>query len=128
MKTFKYFLGGIALLILCGGCYVWGRSSADQEWSKHLFDALTLQRLLWVRTDLTNLSLLREGKVEEAIQGMEVVIESGVKTLDVDRAKAAPLSGPDLERTKQALTQYNAKFTATQLDPKRNAQVGNIFR
>jgi hypothetical protein len=123
----KYLFVGIGVIILCVGSYLFGKASATERWTSYAQDALTMQRLLWIRTDLDNLTLLRQGKVEETVQGIEGVVKSGLETLDVDRATVAPLSGLELLKTKEALVQYRKRFPATELDPKKNPKISGII-
>ena len=106
---------------------MYGTRAADDAWRVQASDAMTLQRLLWVRTDVGNLSLLRQGKVEEVIRGMENVVDSGVKTIDMERAKVAPMVKPDLEKTREAFLEYTKAYPGTQLDPKKNDKVGMLL-
>jgi len=123
----KYLIFAVVVVVLCGASYLVGRNAADELRRAQVADALTMQRLLWIRTDVGDLTLLRQGKVDETIRGMETVVESGLKTLDVERAKAAPLSSPDLEKTKQALVEYTKNFPTSQLDPKKNTTIEGML-
>ena len=124
----RHLVTWLAAIAFGVGGYLWGARSADAQWSAYLNDVMTMQRLYWVDSDLVTLDQLRQRKVDEAIDGVEMVVVSGLTTLDVERANAGQLSKPVFARMKGELISYRTKYPTTSIVPERHERLRQILR
>jgi hypothetical protein len=124
----RYLLHALEVLVVGIAGYLVGMYHTETKWSAYLDDVMTMQRLMWMHADLITLDELRLGKSDRAIEGIEMLITSGLTTLNLQRATTGELSQPVFTKIKGELESYNSKYPATAIDPARNEKLRDVLR
>ena len=118
----------VAAIVLAASAYTFGRRSANLEASAQLFDLSTHLVLSCVNEHVVALTELREGRTEEAIRGLELLVTAKLEQIDVNRIPSTTVAKKSLENLRTPLVAYQTKFPVTTLDSKKNPRLENVMR
>lgn len=118
----------VAVLVLVASAFLYGRSTAARDASAYLYDVSTHLVLSCSNEHVVALTDLREGKMEDAVRGLELLVVAKLEGIDVRRIPDTTLSKKSLQSLRAPLLEYQAKFPTTMLDSKKNPRLDSIVR
>jgi hypothetical protein len=71
---------------------------------------------------------LREGRTEDAVRGLELLVAAKLEGIDVARIPDTTVAKKSFDSLRSPLLAYQTKFPATTLDPKKNPRLENVMR
>ena len=118
----------VLVIALMAIAYAYGRKSADLDASARLFDVSTHLVLSCSNEHVVALTELREGKVEDAVRGLELLVTAKLEQIDVTKIPSTVVAKKSLESLRGPLIAYQAKFPMTTLDSKKNPRLESVMR
>jgi hypothetical protein len=118
----------VAVVILLASAYAYGRWTAKQEAAAYVYDVSTHLVLSCTNEHVVALTDLREGKTEDAVRGLELLVAAKLEGIDVARIPSTIIAKKSFEGLRAPLVAYQTKFPTTTLDPKKNPRLDNVMR
>ena len=118
----------IAVVIFVASAYAYGQWTAKQEAAAYVYDVGTHLALSCANEHVVALTDLREGKTEDAIRGLELLVAAKLEGIDVARIPGTTVAKKSFENLRAPLGAYQTKYPATTLDPKKNPRLENVMR
>jgi len=121
----------VAVIALVASAYAYGRRSANQDASAHLYDVNDVSTHLVLSCSnehVVALTELREGRTEDAIRGLELLVTAKLEQIDVAKIPSTAVAKKSLESLRAPLVAYQTKFPMTTLDSKKNPRLENVMR
>jgi hypothetical protein len=122
---------GLLLLVAMGitaGAYWLGRTSGEREASAYLFDVGTHLTLSCSNEHVVMLTELREGRIDEAIRGLELLVTAKLENIDTTKLPNTTIARKSLDDLRVPLVAYQTKYPATTLDPKKNPRLNSVMQ
>jgi hypothetical protein len=116
------------LVALVASAYAYGQWTAKQEAAAYVYDVSTHLALSCTNEHVVALTDLREGKTEDAVRGLELLVAAKLEGMDVARIPSTTVAKKSFESLRAPLVAYQTKFPATNLDPKKNPRLDNVMR
>jgi hypothetical protein len=117
-------LVGSAALVALG--YWAGQRSENEEASRYLFDVASHMALSCANEHIVALTDFREGRTDEAIRGLELLVAAKLANLEFKRISDTTIAKKSVNDLKVPLNAYQAKFKSPILDPKTNPRLSNL--
>ena len=121
-------LFAVAVVVLVASAYAYGQWTAKQEAAACLYDVSTHLALSCANEHVVALTDLREGKTEDALRGLELLVAAKLEGIDVARLPSTIVAKKSFESLRAPLVAYQTKFATTTLDPKKNPRLDNVMR
>ena len=118
----------IVVVVLVASAYAYGQWMAKQEAAAYVYDVTTHLVLSCTNEHVVALTDLREGKTEDAIRGLELLVAAKLEGIDVARIPGTTVAKKSFESLRAPLVAYQTKFPTTTLDPQKNPRLENVIR
>lgn len=118
----------VAVIALVASAYAYGQWTAKRDASSYLYDVSTHLALSCTNEHIVALTELREGKTEDAVRGLELLVAAKLEEIDVARIPSTTVAKKSFESLRAPLLAYQTKFPTTTLDSKKNPRLGNALR
>ena len=117
-----------AVVVLVASAYAYGQWTAKQETAAYVYDVSTHLALSCTNEHVVALTDLREGKTEEAVRGLELLVAAKLEGIDVGRISSTTVAKKSFESLRAPLVAYQTKYPTTTLDPKKNPRLDDVIR
>ena len=118
----------VVVVVLVAGAYIYGQRTAKEDASAYLYDVSTHLTLSCTNEHIVALMDLREGRTEDAVRGLELLVAAKLEGIDVARIPNTTVAKKSFDSLRSPLLAYQTKFPATTLDPKKNPRLENVMR
>ena len=117
-------VGSVALVAL--GYWAGQRTEAQQA-SRYMFDVTSHMALSCANEHIVALTDFREGRADEAIRGLELLVAAKLANVDSKRIANTTIAKKSFGELRDPLKVYEAKFKSPILDPKANPGLSNLL-
>jgi len=107
--------------------YWTGTKAEERDASRYLYDVTSHMALSCANEHLVALQDFREGRTDEGVRGLELLVAAKLENLDSTRIADTTIARESFARLRAPLTAYQAKFKSPTLDPKTNARLVNLL-
>lgn len=118
----------IFAVVVAVTAYYLGRRSAMEAASAHLYDVSAHLLLSSVNEQVIALTQLRDGKTDEAIRGLELLVTAKLEQIDADKVATTIVASKSLQNLRAPLVAYQTQFPMTTIDSKKNPKLEPALR
>jgi hypothetical protein len=116
--------GSVALLAI--GFWA-GQRTSNEESSRYLFDVTSHMTLSCANEHIVALTDVREGRTDDAVRGLELLVAARLANLDITRIRETAIAKKSFSDLRGPLSVYQEKFRSPILDAKQNPRLANIL-
>jgi|SRR5687767_9293166 hypothetical protein len=107
--------------------YWLGTRAEEREASRYLYDVTSHMALSCANEHLVALTDFREGRTEEGVRGLELLVAAKLGNLDSKGIADTTIAKRSFSNLQVPLAAYQAKFKSPLLDPKTNPELVNLL-
>jgi hypothetical protein len=116
---------GAAGLLAIG--YWAGTRAEEREGSRYLYDVTSHMALSCANEHLVALIDFREGRTDEGVRGLELLVATKLANLESKRIADTTIAQKSFADLQAPLNAYQAKFKSPVLDPKTNPRLNKLL-
>lgn len=115
----------VAAIGIAVGAYSFGRMIEEKEASAYLLDVSTHLTASCSNEHVVTLADLREGKIAEAIRGLELLVIAKLERIDIKAMPNDRISKKSIDDLRALLATYQAKYPGTAIEPKKTSRLNS---
>ena len=104
-----------------------GKRVTEEEASRYMYDVTSHLSLRCANEHLVALLDFREGRVEQGVRGLELLVAAKLANLDSAKIAGTAFAEKSFADLQAPLTAYQSKFKSPLLDPKTNPRLNNLL-